>query len=351
MNDELARKVPCLPGHQFTFPSDDVKHHKAHAFDFSNNVASFDETKPGIGGNPLDGQKHTPRTSSKLYPSNAEDGQSVPAWVAFDRQVLRFDGYFREAVHEKREENYRIRKCEILFYLEDDSIQVTEHRVKNSGIPQGTLIRRHRIAKPSTGRPGEVEQFYTVEDFNLQSTLDLYSRMFVITDCDAFTKNFLTKLGVCVNTPINMPSDPYTEMRNQMLAAMKPRRPYMKEDTLKQFLNNDRKVLRFACVWDDRDSVFGDKRRMILHYYLADDTIEIREEIPINSGRDAVSHFLKRQRLTKHGGNLGPGERPEDFYTDQDLVIGGHVNVYGRPFIILNCDEFTKEYYRSKYAD
>lgn len=343
-------KIPCLPGHEFTFPSDDSKFHKAHAFDFSNNVPSFDESKPGIGGNGLNGQKRGPRTSAELYPSNAEDGQAVPAWVAFDRQVLRFDGYFREAVHEMRQENYRIRKCTILFYLEDDSIQVTEHRMKNSGIPQGTLIRRHRIAKPRTGKPGENETFYTVEDFNVRNTIDLYSRMFVITDCDSFTRNFLTKLGAIVNEPISMPSDPYTEMRDQMLAAMKPRRPYMKEDTLRQFLNNDRKVLRFSCVWDDRLSVFGDKRRMVLHYYLADDTIEIHEEIPMNSGRDAVSHFLKRQRLTKHGGTFGPGERPEDYYTDQDLVIGGHVNVYGRPFIILDCDEFTKEYYRSKYG-
>jgi len=47
------------------------------------------------------------------------------------------DAYFQEAVHEKREEQYRVRKCIILFYLEDDTIQVNEPQVENSGIPQG----------------------------------------------------------------------------------------------------------------------------------------------------------------------------------------------------------------------
>ena len=34
---------------------------------------------------------------------------------------------------------------------------------------------------------------------------------------------------------------------------MQPLRPYEKEDTLKQFLQFDRNVLRFYCVWDDCD--------------------------------------------------------------------------------------------------
>ena len=43
--------------------------------------------------------------------------------------------------------------------------------------------------------------------------------------------------------------------------------------------------------------MFGDTREMELHYFLADDTVEICERIPNNSGRDAVPMFLRRQRL------------------------------------------------------
>ena len=52
-------------------------------------------------------------------------------------KVLRFYAYFQEAIEEKREEKYRIRDCVILFYLEDDSVQVNESVMENSGMPQG----------------------------------------------------------------------------------------------------------------------------------------------------------------------------------------------------------------------
>ena len=93
------------------------------------------ETKAGVGGEKLPGQKTTSR--SILPPS---DCALRPAWVAYDRQVLSFNGYFQEAVHEKNDEQFRIRKVKIFFYLEDDSVQVNEPPIENSGIPQGKNI-------------------------------------------------------------------------------------------------------------------------------------------------------------------------------------------------------------------
>ena len=58
----------------------------------------------------------------------APSAPAVPAYVALDRMVLRFFGYFKEAVHESRMENYRVRKVTILYYLEDNTLQVT-HRM------------------------------------------------------------------------------------------------------------------------------------------------------------------------------------------------------------------------------
>ena len=52
-------------------------------------------------------------------------------------QVLRFHAYFQESVHERAEEQFRVRRCTIYFYLEDDTIQVNESQQVNSGIPQG----------------------------------------------------------------------------------------------------------------------------------------------------------------------------------------------------------------------
>lgn len=63
----------------------------------------------------------------------------VPATVAFDKKVLRFWGYFKQTVYESPDEFYRVRPVTIFYYLEDDSMQVFEQLVENSGIPQVCL--------------------------------------------------------------------------------------------------------------------------------------------------------------------------------------------------------------------
>ena len=92
----------------------------------------------------------------KLSAYPIEKGQAAqPAWLAFDRQVLRFYGHYQETVQETNGENQRYRYCTVLFYLEDDTIQVNEKCTDNSGLNQGTIIRRHRIPKPA---PNDVQQ-------------------------------------------------------------------------------------------------------------------------------------------------------------------------------------------------
>jgi len=76
-----------------------------------------------------------------------------------------------------------------------------------------------------------------------------------------------------------------------MEETLQPLRPYDPMDTLKQFLDHDRHVLRFYCYWDDRDEMFGDVRYMTLHYYLSDDTIEVsalRSAVPFFIGLDSL---------------------------------------------------------------
>jgi len=73
----------------------------------------------------------------------------------------------------------------------------------------GTLIRRHRIPKP----PPHDDEYYCVEDFNLNKELNLYSKCFKITNCDEFTQNFLRKLGVRMSDNLSAPKDPYVNYR------------------------------------------------------------------------------------------------------------------------------------------
>ncbi|KAK5607935.1 EF-hand domain-containing member C2, partial [Crenichthys baileyi] len=365
--------LPFLPGNSPNVHIGKERFHKSQHFDLSSGLPMLvGLEKPGIGGERLVGQKITSKYS--VYPKG--DGSDLPSWIAFDKQALCFEAYFRETVPISELETHRIRKCKIYFYLEDDTIQVVEPKCKNSGIPQGTLIHRHRIPLP----PPNDDQFYNVLHFNINQDMVLHSRTFTVTNCDSFTKNFLTKLGVRLNEPAMMPDDPYSKLRQQLEESMKPLRPYERRDTLKQFLDYDRKILRFYCFWDDTENMFGDPRELILHYYLADDTIEIFEVIPPDSGREHVPKFLCRSKVPKRSpvqmklpgettdrtvlnvvasknqgqrfilDSLNTGAVSEEFYRDSDLTVGEEVNIWGRRVVITDCDEFTKEYYRSKYG-
>ncbi|XP_012923524.1 EF-hand domain-containing family member C2 isoform X1 [Heterocephalus glaber] len=332
------------------------------------------EEKPGIGGEPLIGQKV--KTKYRIYPKG--EGTDVPSWVAFDRQVLCFDAYLEDKVRDKSQEIYRIRFYKIYFYPEDDTIEVYEPQVKNSGLPQGTFIRRHRISLP----PPNDDQFYTVCDFNINIDIIFYGWTFKIYDCDKFTKNFLRKIGVKLNPPGQCPQDPYLKMRKETLEHVEPLRPYESFDTRRQFLEYNGKVLRFFCLWDDSGSLFGERRELVLHYFLSDDTVEIKEILPENSGRDAKLFFLRRSKLPKYGppglhqpgqitdrsvlnvfGGLSNkqmysymldkyklGKIDQAFYKDSDLFLGATINVWGRKVVLCDCDEFTKSYYKTKYG-
>ncbi|XP_068772171.1 EF-hand domain-containing family member C2 isoform X8 [Struthio camelus] len=213
--------------------------------------------------------------------------------ASFDRNVLSFDAYFEEEVPDKNQELYRIRHCKIYFYLEDDTIQVVEPEVKNSGITQGTIVRRHRIPLP----PPNEDQFYTVDHFNINIEVILYARRYRITDCDQFTKNFLRKMGVRLNPPACRPDDPYT----------KERQKYAPTGLYQPGTITTRSVL----------NVFG--------------------ELVGNKGR-----YILDNRKT--------GAVHQEFYKDCDLTIGAVINVWGRKIVLCDCDEFTKEYYRTKYG-
>jgi hypothetical protein len=56
-----------------------------------------------------------------------------------------------------------------------------------------------------------------VEHFNVGKEMHFYSRIFKVTGCDEFTHNFLRKLGVRITPASNIPGDPYTDHRKQVI--------------------------------------------------------------------------------------------------------------------------------------
>mmetsp|Transcript_96661 Transcript_96661/g.133143 ORF Transcript_96661/g.133143 Transcript_96661/m.133143 type:complete len:164 (-) Transcript_96661:1360-1851(-) len=131
----------------------------------------------------------------------------APKWLKHDRQVLNFRAYFQEPVVEDPTENYRIRKCIIYYYLEDDTIHILENRVENSGIPQGVFLKRHKV--PKNDGSGN----YEWEDLNIGMDLDVYGRVFRIVASDDFTRQFYANEGRNLNADEAFPDDPFVHTR------------------------------------------------------------------------------------------------------------------------------------------
>ena len=196
----------------------------------------------------------------------------IPNSVKLDRQVLRFYGFFKESVVENPYENYRVRKVDICFYLEDNSISINESKQSNSGIPQGPFLSRQKVLRgDGSGR------FMNLQDFRIGQELFLFGKNIYINGCDQYTREFFDNLGMPQNDDVDAPIDNFQaktltqfvpQKDNQMKDFMEHKLGGGRVASQKQFLEFDRKVLRFYCESNNP---------YIIHYYLADDTIEVRE--------------------------------------------------------------------------
>lgn len=207
--------------------------------------------------------------------------------------MLCFHGYFKDTLTESKIP-YQIRKIKLVYYLEDDTIQITEPR-SDSGIIKGCLVSRQRIKKPVSFS----DDIVTLLDLNVDKNITLLDRVYHLTDCDAYTRQFMERLGIAVPKPVETPLDPTTELRRREKESMVPKHPFAKDFRFAQFLQNDRKVLRFSGYWDDTKSENGDIRHLEILYHLADDSFEIKEKLPPNSGRQSNGMFLKRGKLPR----------------------------------------------------
>ena len=346
-------KLPKLPGNGF------------QAEMMKSSFKKKQMMQPSMGPRPV-GVDRVPVDFEAIKIAAEADGQADAeiTTVTLDRKVLRFTAFFKEGVHESRLESERVRRCVVYYYLEDDTISVSEPREDNAGMSQGCMLKRHQIPKPDgTG-------FYTYEDLNVGVALVFYGKCFKLCDCDPFTRTFMNGLGIDVPDAESFPTDDYHKIRarpehrqrdaedRELVAVMEcfysGKRSRLSPEELKaakKFLINDRKVLKFQATWDDSSALYGDLRRFILYYFLADDSVEVTEDLPVNAGRDPFPSFVRRRKCAKPNGrysnpsaSLSFKSEQQEFYTDQDLFVGAEVDVFGRKFKLVACDGFTARY-------
>ena len=153
---------------------------------------------------------------------------------------------------------------------------------------------------------GEEGAYYHWSDFNLSQNIKFFDRVFRITNCDKFTRDFLENEGVQLNQPERIPVDNFGQY--QAIKDTKINPPDFKEykeyyevklggghpnNGLDKYLSNDGHVLSFDIMWND-NTLCGGVNFYKLNYFLADDTIEVKEIRKQNSGKDPFPLLLRR---------------------------------------------------------
>ena len=105
--------------------------------------------------------------------------------MKLDKQVLRFQGFFKDSVTESRLENHKIRLVTIYYYLEDNTIMLNEPRQENAGTPQGVFLKRQMVLRnDGSAKP------ISCQDFHIGQDTHIYGREIRIYDADQYTREF-----------------------------------------------------------------------------------------------------------------------------------------------------------------
>lgn len=133
------------------------------------------------------------------------------------------------------------------------------------------------------------------------------------------------------------------------------------------FLKYDGRVLKFLCVEvnslyppffphlnekyglsSDELIASGSVKRFALSYYLSSNTVELMLQKMKGSGRalgyDEPKLVVKKSKLPKNWREVQRGQTPQ-IYEITDLLCGNVVDVFGRYFLLVSCDPFTRGLY------
>ena len=288
-----------------------------------------------------------------------------PKWVKHDREVLRFYLFFKESVPESAFETERVRKCELFYFLADDTCKLTEPKVANSGIAGGDMLKRAVFMKADGKTP------YAPIDFMIGQHIILSGKNFRVVDADIATRKYFKKsFNINMAPKEFIPDDVFAKdqiLRNSVNPVESRRitneallggRPglwgYNVVKHVADIPHNQIKELRFKAIWDDSSRMYGGRNEYSLIYSLVDDEIEIRNK-KASAGGDPFPLLVKKGRLPRDFEKANEisdnpiGRNEAKYYIDTDLVLGNFIHCFGRDLLLVSCSRQTEDYYKRKH--
>ena len=175
----------------------------------------------------------------------------------------------------------------LLFLHQDETVDVLERRIPNSGLDQGQLSRRAPLA---VGRTAATRRRAGPADFPpLGGVLTIAGRAITLTDADAFTRRWLedtlgTALGPALPTPVGDAEAAAAAAAEARARAARPRRARGPPDPT---------VLSFMSAWEERGVAGGGggaasatttTHAATLRFYVGDGTVEVVAAKPSAGG-------------------------------------------------------------------
>jgi len=294
-------------------------------------------------------------------------GGFTPKFARHEKQVLRWYGFYREAVDESQVEQERLRQICLFYYLEDDTIELSEPRQTNSGLPQGHLVNRHRIAletvdgKTEESKSGNPRMIHW-QDICVGNTLLIYGKTILITDADPFTRGYvLDKAGIEQPDKVPLPTGIKTTWSDFVPEWLKTKvadkdfkryceallgKTWHDSEKMGRFIDYNGQTLKVAAYWDDTSREYGEIADLTIIYFLEDDTMQIIEVEKKNSGKGPFNKLWKRGKLLRDWGKEYFGQRSDvdtrDYLTYRDLQIGNTISMFGRPVRIAAVDRLSR---------
>jgi DUF1126 PH-like domain len=247
-----------------------------------------------------------------------------------------------------------IKKFVLEYFMSDSSIELRIQKgISNLNLDNWLLLKKSRLPfNWQAVQRGVAPVYFDPSDLRVGSVLDIYSRKFLLVECDQVSQDFYCSEGNPQDTirlvtvqervvheiprqgdgflPIGGPEDTLGTVFGQ---------PHPSKMEKKKTPRGQDLQLRCGVKMITKNNIDG-TRPLQLVYFLSDDSIQIYEEIVRNSGIGG-GNYLKRGRYVN---SLPPsGEEPRRF-KPTDIFLGNVFCVNGQEMQIVYMDKSTLQY-------
>lgn len=310
--------------------------------------------------------------------------------IDHDKRVCRYAAFFYEdrvwdktcPIGTPSIEKLVVRHLVISYYLADSTVSIFEKQQENVGINGGMFFKRARLFKDSDSEP------VGLRDLIPGKPLHVLGQEIMIRDADPYSRGVVQfELGIALPPALPKPAVTREDLGTHLALGMGRSPPPKRTDNLypppydfyqrkeavektKRFLFAERTPLRFEC-YELLDNVKGKLALDNLHAYRNRHHPDDPLTVPIHAQRLALLYFildyqlevcldfkagekiehdenktvLKKSKLPKNWQEVRKGGAPS-FFEPKDFVCGQPVNLYGKVYLLINCNAWSRDWYQ-----